>query len=168
LILPHLDAAYNLARFLSRDAAGADDIVQESFLRAFRAFEGYRGGDPKAWLLAIVRNCSLTWAKARRAETGPEVPATEELADEAAESPEGCLSRASEIEQVRRVIAGLPEPFRETLVLRELEDFSYRQIAQVLGVPLGTVMSRLARARQMLIASLSSAPPSADARERKR
>jgi len=159
LFLPYLDAAYGLARFLARDPAAADDIVQESFLRAFRSFGTYRGGDAKSWLLAIVRNCSFDWSKSRR-RMASEIPGGEslerwipnpdELGDCTQDGPETAVLRQSEIEEVRSMIRRLPEPFRETLVLRELEELSYKQIAEVTGVPVGTVMSRLARARQML------------------
>jgi RNA polymerase sigma factor (sigma-70 family) len=180
LFLPHLDAAYSLARFISRDAAAADDIVQESFLRAFRSFASYRGGDAKTWLLTIVRNCSFDWAKSSRRDAGraqsveegsqhaagddtagiadhgqrqrgaalPPIP--DELPDYVQDDPETSVLRQSEIEEVRAMIGKLPEPFRATLVLRELEELSYKQIAEVTGVPVGTVMSRLARARAML------------------
>lgn len=157
LILPLMDAAYNLARFLTRDAVAADDIVQEAYLRAWRAFGGYRGGDARVWLLAIVRNCSYSWSHGQRRDAPAADCADEELADTAAETPESLTARAGEIERVRAVIDGLPGPFRETLVLRELEDLSYRQIAELTGAPIGTVMSRLARARQMLAARLE--PP---------
>jgi len=157
LVLPHLDAAYSLARFIARDPAAADDIVQESFLRAFRAFGSYRGGDSKAWLLAIVRNCSFDWSKANRGDEGPPAPDPDELPDGVQDGPETSAVRGSEIEEVRAMIRKLPEPFRETLVLRELEDLSYKEIAQVTGVPVGTVMSRLARARQMLTRELEHA-----------
>ena len=177
LFLPYLDAAYSLARFLARDPVAADDIVQESFLRAFRSFSTYRGGDAKSWLLAIVRNCSFDWSKSKRRAAGDNVRATndnprsesehsfgesldrwipnpEELGDCTQDGPETAVLRQSEIEEVRAMIRRLPEPFRETLVLRELEELSYKQIAEVTGVPVGTVMSRLARARQMLGAEL--------------
>jgi RNA polymerase sigma factor (sigma-70 family) len=176
LVLPHLNAAYSLARFIARDPVAADDIVQESFLRAFRSFATYRGGDAKTWLLAIVRNCSFDWSKSSRRAAGvatdvaPSTPATEwegarepfgdslgrwipnpdELGDFTQDGPETAVLRQSEIDEVRAMIRRLPEPFRETLVLRELEELSYKQIAEVTGVPIGTVMSRLARARQML------------------
>lgn len=171
LFLPHLNAAYSLARFIARDPSAADDIVQESFLRAFRSFGKYRGGDAKSWLLAIVRNCSFDWSKSsRRASAGSSsgggsgpgggeslgdslerwIPNPDELGDCTQDGPETAVLRQSEIEEVRAMIRRLPEPFRETLVLRELEELSYKQIAEVTGVPVGTVMSRLARARQML------------------
>ncbi len=186
LFLPHLNAAYSLARYMTRDPAAADDIVQESFLRAFRSFDRYRGGDAKSWILAIVRNCSFDWSKSRRraaglppgeaeetAGAGPGgqraaqaaagdslerwIPNADQLGDWTQEGPETAVLRQSEIEEVRALIGALPEPFRETLVLRELEELSYKEIAQVTGAPVGTVMSRLARARQMLTAELERA-----------
>jgi RNA polymerase sigma-70 factor, ECF subfamily len=186
LFLPHLNAAYSLARFIARDPVAADDIVQESFLRAFRSFEKYRGGDAKTWLLSIVRNCSFDWSKSSRraagvtTDAGPAghagspmlpadgdspgeafgdalgrwIPNPDELGDITQDSPETAVLRQSEIDEVRAMIRRLPEPFRETLVLRELEELSYKQIAEITGVPIGTVMSRLARARQMLTQEL--------------
>jgi RNA polymerase sigma factor (sigma-70 family) len=163
LFLPYIDAAYSLARFISRDPSAADDIVQESFLRAYRSFATYRGGDAKAWLLTIVRNCSFDWMKARGGQGEQGVGqqgsdrgraiavAPEELPDCTQDGPEASVLRENEIAEVRAMIGRLPEPFRETLVLRELEELSYKQIAEVTGVPVGTVMSRLARARRMLI-----------------
>jgi RNA polymerase sigma-70 factor (ECF subfamily) len=156
LVLPHLDAAYNLARYLARDPITAEDIAQEAMLRAFRAFGGYRGGSSKAWLLAIVRNCFLTTVQARGGES--HAPRTMSLAtpDEQRpeaiehETPETEVMRSDQIEAVRRLIERLPEPFREALVLRELEDLSYKEIAAITEVPIGTVMSRLARARRLL------------------
>jgi RNA polymerase sigma factor (sigma-70 family) len=165
LFLPHLNAAYSLARFIARDRAAADDIVQESFLRAFRSFATYRGGDARTWLLAIVRNCSFDWTKSNRRAAGGEMAGHDatggqlertgpidpnELPDDSQDDPETSLQRQSEIAEVRAMIQRLPEPFRETLVLRELEELSYKQIAEMTGVPVGTVMSRLARARRML------------------
>nr|WP_246413083.1 sigma-70 family RNA polymerase sigma factor [Methylobacterium brachythecii] len=162
-MLPHLDAAYNLARFLTRDADAADDIVQDAFLRAFRAFDGFRGGDARAWLLTIVRNCVRSWAVERsraRALCEPLVPAAQpgdeaetpdrELFDPDQDTPESALLRDSEAGLIRRLIEALPEAFREVLVLREFDDLSYKQIADITATPIGTVMSRLARARQML------------------
>jgi RNA polymerase sigma factor (sigma-70 family) len=160
LVLPHLDSAYNFARYLARDPVAAEDIVQEAFLRAFRAFPTYRGGAPKAWLFAIVRNCFLTWAgvgagAARLVvDEGALSPAHAEalanVADPDQDDPESALLRRRDAETVRAVIENLPEPFRETLVLRELEELSYKEIAALTAAPIGTVMSRLARARQML------------------
>ena len=154
LMLPHLDAAYGLARFLSRDATAAEDIVQNAFLRAFRAFPAYQGGAPKAWLFAIVRRCFLDWAAANR-NLGEQLVEQDgagrvDIADPDMESPETTLARRQDVRMVRTVIESLPEPFRETLVLRELEALSYKEIADLTGAPIGTVMSRLARARRML------------------
>ena len=160
LILPHMDGAYSFARYLTRDVTAAEDIVQEAFLRAFRAFPTWRGGAPKAWLFAIVRNCFLTWAGHRAGAARAVIDegslseaqslALANVADDAQDTPEAALLRRREIETVRAVIENLPEPFRETLVLREMEDMSYKEIALLTGAPIGTVMSRLARARQML------------------
>lgn len=151
-VLPHLDAAYGYARYLARDGAAAEDVVQEAFLRAYRGIDGCRGNE-KAWLLAIVRNCWHDWAAAN----GKYLP-VEDFGDEAAddETPLTQLERAGDVAQVRASIEALPEPFREALVLRELEDMAYRDIAEMTGVPIGTVMSRLARARRMLAAALLS------------
>ncbi|HEY0123155.1 MAG TPA: sigma-70 family RNA polymerase sigma factor [Rhizobium sp.] len=160
-VVPHLDAAYNFARFLSRDADAAQDIVQEAFLRAYRNFEGYRGGEPRAWMFAIVRNCYYVWLSEGRRKARFETPmmASEEqdedqpyggahdLASEE-DSPEATLIRKTESQRVRQVINSLPGLSREVLVLRELENLSYRQIADITDVPIGTVMSRLARARR--------------------
>ncbi|MBZ6074730.1 sigma-70 family RNA polymerase sigma factor [Microvirga puerhi] len=164
LMLPHLDAAYNLARYLLRDPVAAEDVAQEAFLRAFRAFEGYRGGDPKAWILAIVRNCCHTWAKASASDptvslenVGGDRGDAPSIAPDSgaglidpADSPEITTVRHDEIAAMRALIESLPLPFRETLVLRELEELSYQEIAEATGTPIGTVMSRLARARQLL------------------
>ena len=160
VMLPHLDGAYNLARYLTRDPTAAEDIVQDAFLRAYRAFPGYRGGEAKAWLFAIVRNCFLTWVGANRgrgdvfvaegALSATQARAHANRADPDQDDPEHATMRRGEVERVRAVIENLPEPFRETLVLREMEELSYRQIAALTGAPIGTVMSRLARARQML------------------
>jgi RNA polymerase sigma-70 factor (ECF subfamily) len=157
--MPHLDSAYNFARFLSRDADAAQDIVQDAFLRAFRSFEGYRGGDPRAWLFTIVRNCYHAWLQQRRRKTRVEVPLDNGDADTAKatmpqefasgeESAETAMIRETEAQQVRAVINTLPEAMREVLILREFEDLSYRQIAEIIDAPIGTVMSRLARARE--------------------
>lgn len=146
VILPHLDAAYNLARFLVRDPVAAEDIVQDAFLRAFRAFPGFQGQSPKAWLFAIVRNCFFDWVKDNR-NSGA---VTDESTDQTEETPESIVRRNEEVHMVRTMIENLPEPFRETIILRELEEMSYKEIAVLTQVPIGTVMSRLARAREML------------------
>jgi RNA polymerase sigma factor (sigma-70 family) len=155
-IVPQLDAAYNFARFLSRDADAAQDIVQEAYLRAYRSFDGYQGGDARAWIFAIVRNCYQNWLIDRRRKARLEVDihgnddAQESAIDNVAsdeDSPEAALLRRAESGAVRVVLNRLPRSLREILVLRELEGLSYRQIAEIAGLPIGTVMSRLARAR---------------------
>jgi RNA polymerase sigma-70 factor (ECF subfamily) len=155
LVLPHIDAAYNLARYLCRDATAADDIVQDAFLRAFRGFHGWRGDSPKAWLLAIVRNCFLSAVAARRARPAETDDGIAAAALVEHDTPETLLVRDSEARLVRQMLDALPEPFRETLVLREMEELSYREIALITRVPIGTVMSRLSRGRQMLADQLS-------------
>lgn len=146
--LPHLDAAYNLARWLSRSPADAEDIVQDAMLRAFRGFEGFRGGDIKAWLLTIVRNCWLSAGAAarRRGHTSLE----DEDLETPESTPEETAIQAGAKRRLDALIGQLPEEFREVLILREIEDMSYREIAAITGSPIGTVMSRLARARAML------------------
>lgn len=159
LILPQLDAAYSFARFLSRDADAAHDIVQDACLRACRHFGSFRDGNVRAWLFAIVRNCHHDWrtARARTARYEADVEAGEGGDDEGGsaldrvvsqeDTPEAALIRKTEAERVRSVLLGLSRPSREVLVLRELEHLSYRDIAVVTEMPIGTVMSRLARAR---------------------
>lgn len=150
-VLPHLDAAYSYACYLSRDQAAAEDIVQDALLRAFRGFDAFRGEAGRAWLFAIVRNCFFNSLGDRRAATSEELQA---YGDDAGlvdrQTPESIVTAQQEAARLRDVIAALPQPFREVLVLRELEELSYREIALVTDAPIGTVMSRLARARQML------------------
>ena len=163
LVLPHLDGAYNFARDLTRDAVLSEDIVQDAVLRAFRSFGQYRGGSPRAWLFAIVHNCCRT-AQAGRAGAVSLVITESSLSEEAAAqvaqhpdpnpSPEEEVFRKADVNRVRAAIEAIPEPFRETIVLRDLEDLSYAEIAEVTGVPVGTVMSRLSRARSMLAKEL--------------
>jgi RNA polymerase sigma-70 factor (ECF subfamily) len=151
MLLPHLDAAYNLARWLLRSRADAEDAVQESFLLALRFYEGFRGGDARAWLLKIVRNTCYSWARKNRA-GGPQEEFDETVhsdPEKRADAEEKLVSRA-ESERVRGALEALPEAFREVLVLREIEGLSYKEIADVTGVPMGTVMSSLSRARQKL------------------
>ena len=150
--LPYLDAAYNLARWLCRSPVEADDIVQDAMLRAFRAFDGFRGGDIKAWLLAIVRNCWLSAAVAGRRRAHANLD-DEELPALGA-NPEDEAVQAGTRRRLDALIAGLPAEFREVLILREMEDLSYREIAEITGAPIGTVMSRLARARTQLRESM--------------
>ena len=151
LALPHMDAAYNLARWLSRSPADADDIVQDAMLRAFRAFNSFRGDNIRPWLLVIVRNCWRNRAAERQRRGHVALPEEDErpLAFEGPD-PEAEAVRASQARRLEAVIAGLPDDFREVLILREMEDMSYRKIAEAIGAPIGTVMSRLARARTML------------------
>ena len=154
-MLPHLDAAYTVARYLLRDEQAAQDAVQEAFLRAIRHFDGYRGANARAWLLAIVRNCCATWRSKERAERA--FVAFDEHEHSAAQeeaTPELFLMRASDAESVRRALDALPREAKEVILLREVEDLSYQEIALTLGVPIGTVMSRLARARQRMQAIL--------------
>ena len=159
LVLPHLDGAYNLARYLTRDAVLAEDVVQDAVVRAFRAFGQFRGPSSRAWLFAIVRNCcrtaqsqSVGVARLMIHESSLPEEAAEQLRDQPdpGPTPEDELLQKADISLVRNAIESIPEPFREVIVLRELEDLSYAEIAQVTGVPIGTVMSRLARGRTML------------------
>jgi RNA polymerase sigma-70 factor (ECF subfamily) len=150
--MPHLDAAYSLARYLARDPHAAEDIAQEAFLRAFRAAGDLRG-EAKPWLLAIVRNSYFDWRrKTRDWDVGGVAAeaAAEQVVDPDQESAEQSLIRQGDVAALRRAIETIPEPFREALVLRDLEELSYRQVADITGAPMGTVMSRLARARRML------------------
>jgi len=168
-ILVHLDAAYSLARFLTRDGDAAEDVVQEAVLKAYRGFGGFRGGDAKAWLLTIVRREFIDWSNTRRASRAAFVEMDPQIVEETVggedESPETLLLRQGEIGAVRHAIEGLPEPFREAIVLRELEEMSYRQVADVTGVPIGTVMSRLSRARKLLAQRLDPSSIAAPVRE---
>jgi RNA polymerase sigma-70 factor (ECF subfamily) len=150
-VLPHLPAAYNLARWLTRNQHDAEDVVQEAYLRAFRFFGGYRGGDTRAWLLAIVRNAYYTWAQRSHSR---ELATVDDDAIESIESPslgpEARLLQTADRQRLRKALEQLPLEYREVIVLRELEELSYKEIAEIAGVPLGTVMSRLARARKRL------------------
>jgi RNA polymerase sigma-70 factor (ECF subfamily) len=156
--LPHLSAAYNLARWLTHDDRDAEDVVQEAYLRALRFFDGFRGGDGRAWLLAIVRNTCHDWLRRNRPASST-TPFDEELHTPAAagESAEQALLRVVDRERLRSALASLPASWREVLVMRELEGLSYKEIAEVAGIPLGTVMSRLARARARLQEQLLAA-----------
>ena len=152
VVLPHLDAAYNLARWLMRDADAAEDVVQEAMVRALSYFGGFKGINPRAWLLQIVRNTAYgSRALNRGAETVPiaDDDTAPELASEA-DDPETALLRTRESRKVRELVAALPVELRETLVLREFEELSYKDIAEATQTPIGTVMSRLWRARQLL------------------
>ena len=153
-VLPHLDAAYNLARWLLRDAHDAEDIVQQSCLRALDGFDRFRGGDTRAWLLTIVRNACFSHLRRRRRRhddvgTSESID-TQLIAPTAQNDPHLALLRRLQRDTLAAAIEQLPAVFREAFVLREMESLSYQEIADVAGVPVGTVMSRLARARQRL------------------
>jgi RNA polymerase sigma-70 factor (ECF subfamily) len=175
LILPHLDGAYNLARYLTRDPVLSDDVVQDALLRAYRAFGQFRGGSARAWLFTIVRNCCRT-AQAGAGGGVALVIHESGLSEEAAAqvrrqpdpgpTPEEEVSRRADVDRVRCAVEAIPEPFREAVVLRDLEELSYAEIAEVTGVPIGTVMSRLARGRAMLARELLPPRDAADEQSR--
>jgi len=151
-IVPHLDAAYNLARWLTRSEQDAEDVVQEAYLRAFRFFDGFdpaAGGDGKAWLLAIVRNTCMTWLRGK----GGVVEFNEQVhrVADAVPSAEDALVKHGDIASLRDCVEALPAEYRAIIVMREMEELSYREISEVAGVPIGTVMSRLSRGRVRLL-----------------
>ena len=156
IVLPHLDDAYTLARYLVRDEHDAQDLVQDAVLRALRYFDGYREGDARAWLLAIVRNCCMTWLRqqgGRETRSALSFDAgTLSLADPR-ETDARAIQR-SEQAALARALNTLPDEFREVIVLREIQELSYKEISDVVGVPIGTVMSRLARGRKRLASAL--------------
>ena len=151
-VLPQLDAGYNLARWLTRSAGDAEDVVQDACERALRYFDAFRGGDAKSWFLTIVRHACYDWIKRNRpAEIAPVEPEViDDAADPLALTPEQIVMRDATTAALDEAIAALPAGYREVLILRELEDLSYKEIARVVDIPIGTVMSRLARARGML------------------
>jgi RNA polymerase sigma factor (sigma-70 family) len=156
-VLPHLDAAYNLARWLTRNSQDAQDVVQEAYLRALRYFPGFRGGDGRAWLLIIVRNTCFTWLHANRPlQDASEFDENVAPADSRFPNPEELVLHTDTSTLVRKALEKLPPNFREVLILRELEGLSYREIATITGVPAGTVMSSLSRARARLRQALAS------------
>jgi RNA polymerase sigma-70 factor, ECF subfamily len=166
--LPHLNDVYTLARYLMRNTQDAEDAVQECYLRALRHFDSYRGPAMKPWLLAILRNvCNAEFARRGREEVPTDYTSDESLAEEMPmwqepqASPEKMMVRRQDTATIRRLVAELPEPFREAIVLREMNNLSYQEIAHVAGVPVGTVMSRLARARAMLRAAWTAAETAA-------
>jgi RNA polymerase sigma-70 factor, ECF subfamily len=171
VVLPHLDAAYRLARWLIRNEHDAEDAVQEASLRAFRYFRTFTGGNGRAWFLRIVRNTCSGWRG--QSFHGPTDPFDEERhsVDRSAPDPETLLLRTDDVAIVRRAIDNLPDRFRELLVLRELEELSYQELADVMGIPIGSVMSGLSRARQAFRSALnnelkqSSAPQTTHPRE---
>jgi RNA polymerase sigma-70 factor (ECF subfamily) len=168
VFLPHLGDAFRLARWISGSRADAEDIVQEASLRAFKGIRNFSGGSTRAWTLTIVRNTSYSWLAKNRPSM---VVLTEDLDQRAREemehaagnddvpTPEAALIAKMEAEEVRNAVAALPLPFREVLVLREIHDLDYRSIADVIQVPIGTVMSRLARARKLILAALQESTP---------
>jgi RNA polymerase sigma factor (sigma-70 family) len=162
-MLPHLDAAHNLARWLTRNEHDAQDMVQEAYLRAFKFFDGFRGVDARAWLLTTVRNTCYTWLEQNRRNQAA-TPFDEEIhhVDEDAFNPSAQALKSGDVELLKEALEQLPDEFREVIVLRDLEEMSYKQIAEVINAPLGTVMSRLARARsklkQILCARLKERP----------
>lgn len=166
MAMPHLDAAYNLARWLTRDPHDADDLVQAAYLRAFRFADSFRGGDARAWLLTIVRNTFYSSLRDGMPRHG-DVSFDEDLhggADEHAQrqadgDPAGIAARRDADRTVQQALERLPHAYREVLVLKEMDDLSYKQIAQVAEIPIGTVMSRLARARKMLLGLLQHEQP---------
>jgi RNA polymerase sigma-70 factor (ECF subfamily) len=155
-VLPHLGAAYNLARWLTGNGEDAEDVVQEAYLRALRFFGGFRGENARPWLLAIVRNTCYTWLRRNRmdeltAELDEDVPVT----GETSVNPESIVLAAARSDFVHKALEQLPAEFREIVILRELEGLSYKEIAAIAAIPVGTVMSRLARARAKLQKLLS-------------
>jgi RNA polymerase sigma-70 factor, ECF subfamily len=155
-VLAHLDAAYNLARWLVRDEHDAEDIVQEASPRAFRFFAGFHGGDPRAWLLKIVRNTAFTWLKCNRAAAPPaEFDENIHLAPNETPTLEASLLRKADSAMIRGALDELLADFREVVVLRDFEELSYKEIGDIAEIPVGTVMSRLARARAKLACSIT-------------
>jgi RNA polymerase sigma factor (sigma-70 family) len=161
VVMPHIDDAYRLAHWLTGNRTDAEDVVQDATLRAFRAIRAFAGGSARSWLLSIVRNTAYSWLRKNRPTaviTVEDLEAVElehaEPGDPNGETPEAALIAKVDAEQLRAAIAALPAPFRETLVLRDIEGLDYREIAEATEVPIGTVMSRLARARRRLIATV--------------
>ena len=158
VLLPHLDAAFNYARWLTKNDADAEDVVQDAYVRALRFFSSLRGEDARAWLLTIVRNTWYGRFPRRAGRVGMTVADADVDADNRADAsldPEAQMIQHQTVEQVRHALETLPADFREVLVLRELEGLSYKEIAVIVGIPLGTVMSRLARARERLAGVLA-------------
>ena len=163
LMLPQLDAAFTLARYLVRDVHDAEDVVQEAFLRALTHFGGFRGAgvrEARAWLLTIVRNAAYTWRQRHKSATrGTEFDEEQHSDAIAGEHPEAALMRSEAKATLADALALLPAEFREVIVLRELQDLTYDEMSDVIGVPVGTVMSRLSRARKRLQAALAASNP---------
>jgi RNA polymerase sigma factor (sigma-70 family) len=163
VVVPHLDAAFNYARWLTKNDADAEDVVQDATIRALRFFSSLRNDDARAWLLTIVRN---TWY-GRLAQQGhsPRVGVYEEMTDDRRDEglgPEALVLQRQTVEQVQRAVESLPVDFREVIALRELEGLSYKEIAAIVGVPIGTVMSRISRARERLLILLGPVAATGD------
>ena len=163
VFLPHLVDAFRLARWIAGSRADAEDIVQEASMRAFKNIRGFSGGNPRAWVLTIVRNTSYSWLTQNRPKVlvlseDLDQRTRETIEQEDPQTPETALIAKLDAQQVRKAMASLPVPFREVLVLREIHDLDYRTIAEVAALPIGTVMSRLARARSMLAAAILAGP----------
>jgi len=155
-VLPHLEAAYNLARWLTRNDQDAQDVVQEASLRAFKYWKGFSGRDCRSWLLAIVRNTFYSWVRQRSVQ--PELTETGEFDDvDVAPNPENLMLQNAGRDMLEAALNDLPAEFREAIVLREMEGMSYKEIADIASVPIGTVMSRLARARKRMQIYLTNA-----------
>lgn len=156
-VIPHLNAAYNLARWLTRNGHDAEDLVQEAYLRAFRSFDAFQGQDGRAWLLAVVRNTCFTWLKKKGGQ--PTIEFDEQMHSDAGESSdaESILLNQAALGSLQDCLEALPLEFRDVIVLRELEELSYKEISGIVRVPIGTVMSRLARARKRLQQCLAGA-----------
>lgn len=160
LVQPYTDAAYNLARWLTRSDVDAEDVMQDAMLRAYRFIDGFSGDNPRAWVLSIVRNTCFTWLKRNRprnvvplgdGDIGESLSTVVPMWSSEGVSPDLLLEQQADRELLNRLIEGMPADGREILVLRELEDLSYKEISEIVGIPIGTVMSRLARARQRLL-----------------
>jgi RNA polymerase sigma factor (sigma-70 family) len=159
-VLPHLDDCYRLARWLTGERADAEDVVQEACVDAFLGISGFAGGNARAWVLTIVRHAAYRWLRKNRPSALVSVADLDALADtQPDQTPEAALIAKADAARLEQAIAALPVPFRETLVLRDVNGLDYRAIAGVTGVPIGTVMSRLARARSRLIAALGVDEP---------
>jgi RNA polymerase sigma-70 factor (ECF subfamily) len=163
IVMPHIDEAYRLAHWLTGNRTDAEDVAQDASLRAFRAIRDYAGGNPRSWFLSIVRNTAYSWLRKNRPTTVFTVDDLEAVELEHAkpgesngETPEAALIAKVDAEQLRAAIAALPTSFRETLVLRDIEGLDYREIAEATEVPIGTVMSRLARARRRLALTINN------------
>jgi len=164
MVLPHIDTAFNLARWLARNDHDAEDIVQEAYLRAFKFFDGFHGDDGRPWLMGIVRNTFYTWQQQQKVsrqnmEFDEELHSLDAAGHPAAQrtddNPEALVMQRDNQQQLHRALSSLCTEFREVLVMRELEDLSYKEIASIVGIPIGTVMSRLARGRKQLAGTLA-------------